>query len=106
MTSRRYETGAEFAAKMDADDPLASFRARFFLPKTASGANCIYLCGHSLGLQPKKAKDYIEQELRDWAELGVEGHFRARNPWMPYHRLLTEQMGALVGAKPQEVPQN
>ena len=103
MTSRRYETGAEFAAKMDADDPLASFRARFFLPKTASGANCIYLCGHSLGLQPKKAKDYIEQELRDWAELGVEGHFRARNPWMPYHRLLTEQMGALVGAKPQEV---
>ena len=103
MTPTSYETGAEFAARMDADDPLASFRARFFLPKTASGADCVYLCGHSLGLQPKKAKDYIEQELRDWADLGVEGHFRARSPWMPYHRLLTEQTAELVGDKPQEV---
>jgi kynureninase len=88
---------------MDADDPLASFRTRFLFPKTASGADCIYLCGHSLGLQPKKAKDYIEQELRDWADLGVEGHFHARSPWMPYHRLLTEQTAELVGARPQEV---
>ena len=103
MTRTKYETGAEFAARMDADDVLASFRARFFLPKTASGADCIYLCGHSLGLQPRKAKDYIEQELQDWADLGVAGHFHARNPWMPYHRLLTEQTAELVGAKPQEV---
>ena len=88
---------------MDADDPLASFRDRFLLPKSASGEECIYLCGHSLGLQPKKARDYIEQELQDWAEFGVEGHFHARNPWMPYHRLLTEQTAALVGAQPQEV---
>jgi kynureninase len=103
VTRTKYETGAEFAARMDADDVLASFRARFFLPKTASGADCIYLCGHSLGLQPRKAKDYIEQELQDWADLGVAGHFHARNPWMPYHRLLTEQTAELVGAKPQEV---
>ncbi|MFZ0956785.1 MAG: kynureninase [Candidatus Sulfotelmatobacter sp.] len=103
MTVPRYETGAAFAARMDADDPLASFRDRFLLPKSASGEECIYLCGHSLGLQPKKARDYIEQELQDWAEFGVEGHFHARNPWMPYHRLLTEQTAALVGAQPQEV---
>jgi kynureninase len=103
VTRSAYETGAQFAAKMDADDPLASFRSRFCFPKTASGDECIYLCGHSLGLQPRKAKDYIEQELQDWAQLGVEGHFHARNPWMPYHRLLTEQTAKLVGANPEEV---
>ena len=64
---------------------------------------CVYLCGHSLGLQPKTAAAYIEQELSDWAQLGVEGHFHAKNPWMPYHRLLTEQTAELVGAKPIEV---
>jgi kynureninase len=103
VTGMQYETGADFAARMDANDPLANFRTRFLFPKAASGEDCIYLCGHSLGLQPKKAADYIKQELRDWADLGVEGHFRARNPWMPYHRLLTEQTATLVGAKPQEV---
>ncbi len=103
MSSTRYETGAAFATRMDADDPLASFRNRFLFPKSAGGEDCIYLCGHSLGLQPKKAKDYIEQELRDWADLGVEGHFHARNPWMPYHRLLAEQTAEMVGAQPQEV---
>ena len=63
----------------------------------------MYLCGHSLGLQPKSGGGYIEQELKEWAQLGVEGHFHAKNPWMPYHRLLTEQTAELVGAKPAEV---
>jgi kynureninase len=103
VNRRPYEPGAAFAAKMDADDPLAGFRTRFFFPKTAIGEECIYLCGHSLGLQPRKAKDYIEQSLQAWEQLGVEGHFRARNPWMPYHRLLTDQTAELVGAKPEEV---
>ena len=73
------------------------------MPKTKSGEDCLYLCGHSLGLEPKSARHYIEQELKDWAELGVEGHFHGKNPWMPYHRLLTEQTASLVGAQPQEV---
>jgi kynureninase len=103
VSGTSYETRADFAVRMDADDPLASFRARFLFPRTASGEPCIYLSGHSLGLQPKTAKEYVEQELRDWADLGVEGHFRARNPWMSYHRLLTEQTAGLVGAKPEEV---
>jgi kynureninase len=98
-----YQIGPEFAAAMDARDPLARFRERFHFPKARSGTECIYLCGHSLGLQPKTATAYLEQELRDWAHLGVEGHFHARNPWMPYHRLLTDQTAALVGAKPTEV---
>jgi kynureninase len=103
MTRTRFEAGEQFAAAMDAGDPLAHFRERFCLPKAKSGADCIYLCGHSLGLQPKTARSYLEQELADWAQLGVEGHFHARSPWMPYHRLLTQQTAALVGAQPEEV---
>src|ERR1700722_556194 len=87
---------------MDERDPLKEFRNRFFYPKSADGA-CIYLCGHSLGLQPKTVSSYIEQALKDWADLGVEGHFQAADPWMPYHRLLTEQMAELLGARPLEV---
>jgi kynureninase len=45
----------------------------------------------------------LDQVLRDWANLGVEGHFHAKDPWMPYHRLLTEQTAELVGAQPSEV---
>ena len=97
-----FQTGKDFAIAMDECDPLRSFRDRFFLPKHA-GADCVYLCGHSLGLQPKSTRSYIEQELRDWAELGVEAHFRAQNPWMPYHKLLRDQTAALVGAEPLEV---
>ena len=88
---------------MDARDPLAHFRKRFYIPKTRQGEDSIYLCGHSLGLQPKTASSYLDQALQDWAELGVEGHFQAKNPWMPYHRLLTQQTAELVGARPGEV---
>ena len=103
MTSSVFETGADFAATMDASDPRAHFRGRFLFPQTKTGEDCIYLCGHSLGLQPKTARAFLEQELQDWAAYGVEGHFHARNPWMPYHRLLSNQTAALVGALPGEV---
>jgi kynureninase len=98
-----YQPGEDFAVAMDERDSLREFRQRFFFPKAASGEECVYLCGHSLGLQPKAAATYIDQELKDWAQLGVEGHFRAKHPWMPYHRLLTEQTAKLVGALPLEV---
>jgi len=98
-----FEIGEQYAATMDARDPLAHFRDRFYIPRTKSGEEGIYLCGHSLGLQPKSAKTYLEQELKDWAGLGVEGHFHAKNPWMPYHKLLTEQTATLTGAEPVEV---
>jgi kynureninase len=103
MTSSLFGAGIEFADEMDACDPLAHFRNDFHFPKTKSNEDCIYLCGHSLGLQPKAAADYLQQELHDWAQFGVEGHFHAKNPWMPYHRLLTDQTATLVGAKPTEV---
>jgi kynureninase len=102
VTNFEFQPGEDFAIAMDERDPLKEFRERFLFPGTA-GRDCVYLCGHSLGLQPKTAAAYVEQELSDWAQLGVEAHFRAKNPWMPYHRLLTEQTAELVGAKALEV---
>ena len=103
MTNFVFQASEDFAIAMDERDPLRDYRKCFLLPKSASGEDCVYLCGHSLGLQPKKAASYIAEELNDWAQLGVKGHSRATNPWIPYHRLLTEQTAALVGAKPIEV---
>ena len=79
------------------------YRDRFYIPRAADGSDCVYLCGHSLGLQPKSVREYIEQELQDWELLGVDGHFRARHPWVQYGGLLTDQTARLVGAKPLEV---
>src|SRR4029077_18634238 len=67
------------------------------------GADCVYLCGHSLGLQPKSVRGAIEQELQDWERLAVEAHLRARNPWLPYHEMLAGPTAKLVGAQPIEV---
>jgi kynureninase len=88
---------------MTARDPLVSYRSRFYIPATTGGGDCVYLCGHSLGLQPKSTRHYVEQELKDWERLGVEGHIHARYPWLPYHELLTEPLARLVGAQPNEV---
>ncbi len=78
------------------------FRDYFHIP-IVNGKESIYLCGNSLGLQPKKVKEYVNEELEDWASLGVEGHLHARHPWLPYHEFLTHSMSGLVGAKPDEV---
>jgi len=98
-----YKTGLEFAKELDQNDPLSSYREQFHIPKDKQGNELIYLCGNSLGLQPKSTKNYINQELEDWANLGVEGHTDAKNPWLPYHEFLTESMANVVGAKPIEV---
>lgn len=92
-----------FAMALDAGDPLKAFRERFHIPKHTDGSDTVYFCGNSLGLQPKSTRAYIEQELQDWQNFGVEGHFHAQNPWMPYHEFLTAATARLVGAKPQEV---
>ena len=99
----RYVASAAFAAEMDAGDRLRNFRNKFHVPKQPNGEEVLYFTGNSLGLQPKTTGDYIEQELKDWAMLGVEGHFRAKRAWMPYHEIVTEQLAAIVGAKPIEV---
>ena len=98
-----YKDNIDFAKQMDQDDPLKSFRDKFYIPKQKNGDTCIYLCGNSLGLQAKQTKEALEQELEDWKNYGVEGHFHAKNPWMPYHEFLTQAMANVVGAKPIEV---
>jgi len=93
----------EKAITLDQQDPLKAMRDEFYIPKMPTGKERIYLCGNSLGLQPKRTANYIQQELEDWKFLGVDGHFEARKPWMPYHEFLTRQMADVVGGQPEEV---
>jgi kynureninase len=86
-----------YARRLDREDPLAGFREEFHVP------HGVYLCGNSLGLMPKRARAYVEEELDAWARLAVEGHFKGPHPWMPYHRLLREPMARVVGALSSEV---
>src|SRR5436190_5741964 len=87
------------ALEMDASDPLGGFRDRFHFPEAKDGFEPIYFTGNSLGLMPKTARAYVDEELEDWARFAVEGHLNARHPWLPYHEFLTEQMARIVGAK-------
>ncbi|HYB66581.1 MAG TPA: hypothetical protein VEC59_15170, partial [Steroidobacteraceae bacterium] len=98
--------GAEVLARArarDAADPLRSLRERFALPVDARGAPLVYLCGHSLGLQPLAARELVIEELDEWAQRAVEGHEHARRPWVPYHENLRGGLAALTGAHPGEV---
>lgn len=92
----------EFAKSLDAHDVLAKYRQQFYFPKL-NGKEAIYLTGNSLGLQPKTALAALEQELEDWKNYGVEGHFHGKNPWFHYHKFLTEKAAKVVGALPHEV---
>ena len=96
-------TDLNYALKQDQNDPLAHFRERFHLPKTDSGKPFIYFCGNSLGLQPDTASQFINEELDAWKQYGVEGHFHAKRPWMPYHEFLTQYSAEIVGALEKEV---
>ena len=98
----KFENSLAFARKLDKQDSLKSFRQQFYLPKV-NGKVAIYLTGNSLGLQPKSVKASINQELEDWAALGVEGHLHARRPWLYYHKFSKKALARLVGAKPLEV---
>src|SRR6516225_9141379 len=92
-----------FALQADAADPLRRFRDQFHIPTDANGRPMIYFCGHSLGLQPRAVRALVDEELEEWARLGVEGHFRGKTPWYSYHEQLAEPGARLVGARPGEV---
>ena len=83
----RFRDDERFAKGLDAADELAGFRDRFLIPKSRDGGLKTYLCGNSLGLQPRAAAACVEQELRDWGELGVDGHFEGTHPWFSYHEV-------------------
>ncbi len=106
-----YETTLAFAQQLDQTDPLASFRDRFFIPQR-DGRDLIYLCGNSLGLQPKAARKALSHELDTWQNLGVEGWFEqadereregAGRPWLNYHECCKQQLADIVGATYAEV---
>jgi kynureninase len=87
----------------DANDPLARFAEQFHHPCDGAGRRLVYLCGHSLGLQPKSAAQYVEQEMKDWRRLGVLGHHEAERPWIRYHEQAAAPLGSLIGAHESEV---
>lgn len=96
------QNSLEFALQFDKSDELSDYRQRFHIP-TVNGKDAFYFTGNSLGLQPKSVKSHLMQELDDWAKFGVEGHFEAKNPWVLYHKILSEPFARLVGAQPDEV---
>ncbi len=101
-TNMNLQNTLAFAQQLDAADELKHFRDSFYIPMM-HGKEAVYFTGNSLGLQPKATQDYVLNELEDWASLGVEGHFHARNPWMPYHEIFPQQLSKIVGCLPNEV---
>ena len=97
-----YQNSLGLARGLDANDRLKKFRHHFHIPQF-NGKDSIYFNGNSLGLQPKRVSEYIQQELDDWAKMGVEGHFHAKNPWLHYHELFPARLSKIVGALPEEV---
>jgi kynureninase len=98
----KFENSLSFARSLDKKDELHQYRTKFFIPKI-NGREAIYLCGNSLGLQPKSVEEHLKVELNDWKNLGVEGHLHAKNPWLYYHHFFSKSISKLVGAKQDEV---
>src|SRR6266705_4035144 len=98
-----FSTDEDFARQLDREDSLRQFRKKFHLPVGKDGKPLIYFAGNSLGLMPKSARQIVEQELGDWAKLGVDAHLDGATPWYSYHETLREPIARLVGAKPNEV---
>ena len=99
----QFSADENFAKQLDAEDSLRHFRDKFHLPLGKDGSSLIYFAGNSLGLMPKSARQIVDQELDDWAKLGVDAHLGAETPWYTYHETLREPAARLVGAKPTEV---
>lgn len=103
MEFKSNHNSLEAAKVFDKEDTLAKFRSEFHFPHAPEGEDSLYFCGHSLGLMPKRTEEYLQAELEDWKYHGVEGHFRAKHPWLPYHENITSSFAKLVGAKESEV---
>ena len=96
----------EFAKYLDNNDVLKDIKDEFLYPKViVSGISkkSIYLCGNSLGLQPKSLRNEVNKQLDKWENDGVEGHFTEPTPWLTIDDTVTESMARLVGANKSEV---
>lgn len=92
----------QYAKSQDSKDLLIDFRQKFHIPIDAYKQRR-YFCGHSLGLQPKKTEEYVLDELLQWKNYAVKGHFEGKHPWLPYHEFITPLLTDLVGGKNNEV---
>lgn len=97
-----FENNRKFAQSLDAQDELRKYRDEFYFPKV-NGKEVLYFTGNSLGLQPKRAKTYVDEVMSDWANMAVEGHFYADKPWWDYQERFAVPLSEIVGAKPTEV---
>lgn len=97
-----FKNTLQFAQSLDAQDDLSTYRDEFIFPKI-NRKEVIYFTGNSLGLQPKRTKSFVDEVMKDWAELAVEGHFYAEKPWWDYHERLAEPLAKVVGALPEEI---
>jgi kynureninase len=82
---------------------MVCYREAFHIPEDKNGDECVYLCGNSLGLQPKATANAVLDELDVWAKHAVEGHFEKPYPWFTYHEFVREGLAHIVGANEQEV---
>src|SRR5437762_11365717 len=98
-----FSAGEEFALQLDAEDPLRHLRQKFHLPLGKNGKPVVYFAGNSLGLMPKSAMQVVDEELDNWATLGVDAHHATGTPWYSYHEAVREPTARLLGAKPIEV---
>ena len=98
-----FRTGETFAKQMDREDPLAVYRGKFHMPKNAKGADCIYLVGNSLGLQPTRAMEFVWEEMEIWKTRAAGGHHGGKRPWELYETTLSDKTAQIVGAEPSEV---
>lgn len=97
-----FENTLAFAQALDEQDVLKAMRSEYLFPQH-NDKPFIYLCGNSLGLQPKVAREVLGRQLDHWQNLAVEGWFEGNEPWMFYHKELKRLMAPIVGASEAEV---
>tara|TARA_B000000557_G_C20812935_1_gene461279 strand:+ start:5237 stop:6511 length:1275 start_codon:yes stop_codon:yes gene_type:complete len=102
MKKNIYNNSLQFSKKVDSNDKLFNLKDKFHFPIINGSRSSLYFCGNSLGLQPKETKKDILQEIDDWKNLAVEGHFKAKKSWFNYHSYLCEASSKIVGCKYEE----
>jgi kynureninase len=81
---------------LDAADPLAGYRDRFFIPDPS----VVYLDGNSLGMPPKRTLERLTEIYEhDWAT----GLIRSWDHWVDMPQRVGDLLAPLIGAHPGEV---
>ncbi|KAI4270671.1 MAG: hypothetical protein L6R38_007057 [Xanthoria sp. 2 TBL-2021] len=114
----------EEALQLDGSDSLRHLRSEFIIPtkddlkrktlslqSTSTGSQeelCVYLCGNSLGLQPRRSAGHVSDYMKAWATKGVFGHFKAHEdsiipPFVKIDDVAAQRMAPIVGALVSEV---